>query len=198
MADKPIWHYSVYPHLLSMLRDGFIKPATAFVEPPERPIVWFSKSQTWERTVTKGLAIAGWKFCHARFPWDVVPWRASGSNRGVARGCALRLARPATIERNGVADGERPCSRRQRHGSRSSGLVSHLRAGADGSLGRHSSLRRRGLDHAKGTEGVPRCGQRFRSLGVTSGAEHRQENYSEQGTHATTSAIERSSTPYGR
>ena len=57
MAEKTVWHYSIYPHLLSMLRDGFIKPATAFVKPPERPIVWFSKSQTWERSVTKGLRL---------------------------------------------------------------------------------------------------------------------------------------------
>ena len=57
MAEKPIWHYSVYPHLLSMLRDGFIKPATALVEPPELPIVWFSKSQTWERTATKDMRL---------------------------------------------------------------------------------------------------------------------------------------------
>jgi hypothetical protein len=45
MAEATIWHYTVLPHLLSMFRDGFIKPATAFVEPPERPIVWFSLDQ---------------------------------------------------------------------------------------------------------------------------------------------------------
>jgi len=37
------------------MRDGLIRPATARVEPPERPIVWFSKNQFWERTVTKGM-----------------------------------------------------------------------------------------------------------------------------------------------
>jgi hypothetical protein len=57
MAEKTVWHYSVYAHLLTMLRDGFIRPATTFVKPPERPIVWFSKSQTWERTVTKGVRL---------------------------------------------------------------------------------------------------------------------------------------------
>ena len=57
MAEKTVWHYSMYPQLLTMLRDGFIRPATTFVEPPERPIVWFSKSQTWERTVTKGVRL---------------------------------------------------------------------------------------------------------------------------------------------
>ena len=32
-----------------------IRPATPLVEPPERPIVWFSKNQFWERTVTKSM-----------------------------------------------------------------------------------------------------------------------------------------------
>jgi len=57
----------------------------------------------------QGLAIAGWNFRYAGFPWDGVPRCASGSNRGVTRDCALRLARPTEIERNGVTDGERPC-----------------------------------------------------------------------------------------
>src|ERR1700688_854922 len=50
-----LWHYTFLPHLKSILRDGLIKPATAFVEPPERPIVWFSRNQFWERTVTKPM-----------------------------------------------------------------------------------------------------------------------------------------------
>jgi len=40
---------------LAILRDGVITPATALVEPPERPIVWLSKNQFWERPVTKGM-----------------------------------------------------------------------------------------------------------------------------------------------
>ena len=56
MAETIIlWHYTFLPHLESILRDGLIKPATALVEPPERPIVWFSKNQFWERTVTKSM-----------------------------------------------------------------------------------------------------------------------------------------------
>jgi hypothetical protein len=50
-----LWHYTFLPHLESIVRDGLIRPATALVEPPERPIVWFSKNQFWERTVTKGM-----------------------------------------------------------------------------------------------------------------------------------------------
>ena len=59
MAETIIlWHYTFLPHLKSILRDGLIKPATALVEPPERPIVWFSRNQFWERTVTKGMKLA--------------------------------------------------------------------------------------------------------------------------------------------
>ena len=56
MAETNIlWRYTFLPHLESILRDGLIRPATALVEPPERPIVWFSKNQFWERTVTKSM-----------------------------------------------------------------------------------------------------------------------------------------------
>jgi hypothetical protein len=56
MAETTVlWHYTFLPHLQSILRDRLIRPATALVEPPERPIVWFSKNQFWERTVTKGM-----------------------------------------------------------------------------------------------------------------------------------------------
>ena len=56
MAEPTIlWHYTFLPHLESILREGLIRPATALVEPPERPIVWFSKNQFWERTVTKSM-----------------------------------------------------------------------------------------------------------------------------------------------
>ena len=59
MAETTIlWHYTFLPHLESILRDGLIRPATALVEPPERPIVWFSRNQFWERTVTKGMKLA--------------------------------------------------------------------------------------------------------------------------------------------
>jgi hypothetical protein len=33
---------------------NYIKPASMYLQPGERPIVWFSKEQFWEPTVTKG------------------------------------------------------------------------------------------------------------------------------------------------
>jgi hypothetical protein len=56
MAETIIlWHYTFLPHLESILRDRLIKPGTALFEPPERPIVWFSRNQFCERTVTKEM-----------------------------------------------------------------------------------------------------------------------------------------------
>lgn len=48
------WHYTVGILIRSILKDGFIKPATAFVEPPEKPITWFTSSPNWEETANKG------------------------------------------------------------------------------------------------------------------------------------------------
>lgn len=47
------WHYTVGTKIPLILEDGFLKPATALVAPPEKPIVWFSKNQLWEPTANK-------------------------------------------------------------------------------------------------------------------------------------------------
>jgi hypothetical protein len=156
--EKTVWHYSIYPHLLSMLRDGFIKPATAFVEPPERPNRLVQPESNLGTDGHQGSAVAGWKFSHARFPSDVVPRYASRPNRGVTRGCALRMARPAEIERNGVTNGERPCSCRQRHGGRSSGLVWHPLIPCRWKFGATFKSMTAALGSRRGAEGVPRSG----------------------------------------
>ena len=68
MAETTIlWHYTFLPHLESILRDGLIKPATALVEPPERPIVWFSRNQFWERTVTKSMKFSDGRWIELDF-----------------------------------------------------------------------------------------------------------------------------------
>ena len=68
MAETTIlWHYTFLPHLESILRDGLIKPATALVEPPERPIVWFSGNQFWERTVTKSMKFSDGRWIELDF-----------------------------------------------------------------------------------------------------------------------------------
>jgi hypothetical protein len=47
------WHYTVGTKIPLILEDGFLRPATAGVMPPEKPIVWFSKNQLWEATANK-------------------------------------------------------------------------------------------------------------------------------------------------
>jgi len=49
------WHYTTNQGLTGILRDQVIRPATAAVDRRERPIVWFSTNQDWEKTVTKAL-----------------------------------------------------------------------------------------------------------------------------------------------
>ena len=49
------WHYTIGKHLDSILGMGMLLPASIGVEPPERPVVWFSLDQTWERTAAKAM-----------------------------------------------------------------------------------------------------------------------------------------------
>ena len=53
------WHYTTGQRFLTIVVDGVIQPSTAFVEPPERPIVWFSTHPVWEATACKGLFVPG-------------------------------------------------------------------------------------------------------------------------------------------
>src|SRR5262249_47542259 len=47
------WHYTVGHRLDSILRDGVIRPATAYVDPGEKAAVWFSVNPVWEETANK-------------------------------------------------------------------------------------------------------------------------------------------------
>jgi hypothetical protein len=49
------WHYTWGLYMELIIRDGFIKPADAYVAPPERPIAWFTTSPNWEETANKGI-----------------------------------------------------------------------------------------------------------------------------------------------
>ena len=50
-----VWHYTIKQRLDRILVDGLIKPATVFVPPNEKPVVWFSSNQIWEETANKIL-----------------------------------------------------------------------------------------------------------------------------------------------
>jgi hypothetical protein len=48
-----LWHYTTRQKLEQILATGVIQPSTAFIEPAEKPVVWFSSRPTWEPTATK-------------------------------------------------------------------------------------------------------------------------------------------------
>lgn len=54
-----VWHYTILDAFRSILHDGFIKPATEFVPPGERPVVWFSSNPVWENSAAKGVTEGG-------------------------------------------------------------------------------------------------------------------------------------------
>ena len=47
------WHYTISDRAWLIFQDGLIKPATAGVRHPEKPVVWFSTQQHWEPTANK-------------------------------------------------------------------------------------------------------------------------------------------------
>jgi len=53
--DPPerIFHYTTGTRLRSIVNSGAIKPATAKIEPHEKPVAWFSTQDQWEPTATK-------------------------------------------------------------------------------------------------------------------------------------------------
>ena len=51
---KRLFHYTTMNALSSILKDGEIKPSTAFIEKIESPAVWCSFNPIWEETANKG------------------------------------------------------------------------------------------------------------------------------------------------
>lgn len=61
-ADDPVaWHYTVGLRFESILQDGFILPATAYVPETERPLVWLSTHTVFEPTARKLIGAPGGK-----------------------------------------------------------------------------------------------------------------------------------------
>jgi hypothetical protein len=50
-----VWHYTVGVHLPSIVSDGEIRVATAFVSDHELPVVWCSTNPHWEQTANKAF-----------------------------------------------------------------------------------------------------------------------------------------------
>lgn len=55
MPSSLVWHYSTGAGFRRIINSGRLQPATQFVDPPEKPILWFSSNQTWEPTANKLL-----------------------------------------------------------------------------------------------------------------------------------------------
>jgi hypothetical protein len=54
-----VWHYTVGAHLAKILKEGVIKPSTAFVPKNERTIVWFTTACEWDQTANKNVIHEG-------------------------------------------------------------------------------------------------------------------------------------------
>jgi len=52
-SDSTIWHYTVGWKLASILNTRKIFQTMVGVEPPEKPVAWFSKNRIWEPTASK-------------------------------------------------------------------------------------------------------------------------------------------------
>ena len=53
MTKDLFWHYTTGLKFRYIVADGAIKAATAYIDPGEKPIVWFSANQFWEETACK-------------------------------------------------------------------------------------------------------------------------------------------------
>ena len=54
-----LYHYTVGQHIIKIIEQGAILPATVGLPKGERPIVWFSSSPTWDETCNKGAVQNG-------------------------------------------------------------------------------------------------------------------------------------------
>lgn len=50
-----VWHYTTGQRLADIIISQEIRPATAFVDANEKPVVWFSTSPDWEEVANKML-----------------------------------------------------------------------------------------------------------------------------------------------
>lgn len=48
-----LFHYTVGTYLPNIIRDGKIKPATAWIDDGEKPAVWFTTNEDWEECCNK-------------------------------------------------------------------------------------------------------------------------------------------------
>lgn len=54
---KIAWHYTTGENALLIFESGELRPTSSYIEPGEKPILWFSKTQYWEETANKMLRL---------------------------------------------------------------------------------------------------------------------------------------------
>ncbi len=54
--NQRIFHYTTFSKLRKILEDQVIKLTAVYIEPNEKPAVWFSTNPDWEETVRKAIA----------------------------------------------------------------------------------------------------------------------------------------------
>ncbi|MEI8285490.1 MAG: hypothetical protein WCG52_10930 [bacterium] len=54
---KTAWHYTTGQKAKLIFESGELKPTDLFIEPREKPILWFSKNQHWEQTANKMIML---------------------------------------------------------------------------------------------------------------------------------------------
>ena len=57
--SQMLFHYTTGDRLTLILRDGLVRPATAYVPSSETPVVWLSANPDFEPTAVKGCVDAG-------------------------------------------------------------------------------------------------------------------------------------------
>ena len=55
MTSLIVWHYTTKDKMSEICDSSELRPATAFVDPDEKPILWFSFDQFWEYSANKGI-----------------------------------------------------------------------------------------------------------------------------------------------
>jgi len=89
----PLYHYTLPPHLPSILAEG-IHPATAFVPEKERPVVWLTTSEDFEPTALKGVLTEEGERRHAQG----LPFRPLEDSRRLTFEEQLREVGAARVE----------------------------------------------------------------------------------------------------
>lgn len=51
------WHYTTGTKVVEIVKDGFLKPSSVHVDPPEHPILWFSIREDFEPTASKAVVV---------------------------------------------------------------------------------------------------------------------------------------------